>query len=193
MPIITARAFDPNQSWLDVGRLTFLPVPGEPTDEIMLYTTDTNRTMADPGAGNFRWNNLDQALITEVAISTVDRNGVDKSAILTALTVGRQMQFKQDDSRWFTGVVSAVITDNTTWVLIPFLVTATGAVMLNNQDAEVLVALDDRALPRGSDLMDIRMAQEWPWVLFRIFDSGNSVPKNLGVIPISDVQSITFR
>jgi hypothetical protein len=193
MPIITARAFDPNQSWLDVGRLTFLPVPGEPTDEIMSYTTSTNRTMADPGSGIFRWNNADQSLITEVAISTTDRNGIDKSVILTALTVGRQLSFAQNDTRWFTGVVSAVITNNTTWVLIPFLITATGAIMQNNQPAEVLIALDDRALPRGSDLMDIRMAQEWPWILFRLFDSGNSVPKNLGVIPISDVQSITFR
>jgi hypothetical protein len=47
-------------------------------------------------------------------------------------------------------------------------------------------------LPQGSDTLQIQMALEWPWIPYRIFNAGETAPKEQGVFAESDIRRIVI-
>lgn len=102
------------------------------------YTFSTTLTASDPGTGFFRFNSATTGSITEMYISDLDTNSVDRSSALLTLddTAGtdRARIYLPVGSTGFTVslTVTGTITDNTTWLTIPVSFTS-GALPSNNE------------------------------------------------------------
>jgi len=85
--------------------------------------------MADPGVGNFRLNNADPSLATQMAISSTNVNGLDVSIGLEHLGDGDAilLQESQDSSRSEAYGVNGDNTDNGTWLQVPIVFDSAGA------------------------------------------------------------------
>jgi Baseplate J-like protein len=84
-----------------------------------VWAYDIETVMADPGAGDFRTNNATTP--GTLAMAATDGEGTDFHTDLVGLRVGDHivMYNSIDPSSWLSLMVTALPTDNTTWVLVP--------------------------------------------------------------------------
>jgi baseplate J-like protein len=77
---------------------------------------DTSTTIADPGTGDFRFDNATDA--THIAIAKLTHNSVDRGANLMGLEIGDQILTRPtaDTNSWRAYIVDENPIDNTTWV-----------------------------------------------------------------------------
>lgn len=193
MPAVTKRIWaSADAAWLDVLVIQFAPREGGALDVSLPYTFDNaTDTTVDPGAGDIRLNNGSMAQVSEMSISTTDDNAVDQSAVLAALIEGQRIAVTQNTTRFWVGVISGPPVDNTTWFQIPVVTSESGVSIQNNADVSFLIRLSD-SLPAGSDTLQIQMALEWPWIPYRIFNAGETAPKEQGVFAESDIRRIVI-
>ena len=195
MPVITDASWASSYGWLRVKRLQFVPLPGD-TREAGLFYTSSNPlivdTTIDPGAGIIVWNSLVESAITQLAISKTDRDASDQTAALAALKIGDQMFVQDTTDVRFTVEVAQIPTDMGTWYQIDVIYLKHAGNISNNRALNVDLTYFPDTLPAGDDRMEIHMAQEWPWVLYRIFDdvSGAVVPYAKGIFPMADIRQI---
>lgn len=195
MPNITEASWAAEERWLKVNRLIFIPQPGDTTDLTFAYTSTnaTDTTIAPPvgdlvtnvGAGSLSG-------VIQLAISETDRNATDQSASLALIIPGTRLRVTQNIDRTFTATVTAATDMGTWWQFDVELQSATGS-FANNSDLEMVAFLNPESLPNGDDTLQIRMAQEWPWVIYRTFGAGDVIPRGRGVIPISDIRVIEIE
>jgi hypothetical protein len=192
MPVVTKRMWaSADTAWLDVFVLTFVPREGAAPAITIPYGFDNSIVMADPGTGDVRTNNAVNANVTEMAMSATDDLGNDQTTALNTLLVGQRIALVQDSTRLFVGIVSAAITNNTTWFLIPVAVAESDGTFQNNADVTFHIT-SSSSLPQGTDHLEVQMALEWPWVPYRIFNEGETAPKEEGVFSAADIRSIVI-
>jgi hypothetical protein len=131
------------------------------------------------------------ANVTQMAMSATDDLGNDQTTALNTLLVGQRIALVQDSTRLFVGIVSAAITNNTTWFLIPVAVAESDGSFQNNADVTFHIT-SSSSLPQGTDSLQIQMALEWPWVPYRIFAEGETAPQEEGVFSATDIRSIVI-
>jgi hypothetical protein len=175
-----------------VSQLIFVPQAGDQQDVTLFYQSSNVSVMADPGSGFLRTDAIDQS-ISAVAISDIDRNVQDQSSILALVEPGTRVEIQQSDSRFVTFALNAAPIDNTTWWEWPVTVVSTGDVFQNNANLDVKITFAAATLPQDTDTLDIYIAQEWPWVLYRLFNLGETAPKEQGVLSQSDIRVIIFE
>ena len=191
MPAITDAAWSGEHHWLNVSRLKFVPKAGDTTDVTLYYQFNNSIVIADPGAGNIRLDSADLTAVTLVAVSDIDRNGADQNATLALIEAGMRISIIQDTGRQITFQVNADPVDNTTWWQFSATPIESTGLFQNNADLDFTITFDPATLPQGNDRLEIRMAQEWPWVIYRSFsDQTAIIPNHQGVIPSSDIQII---
>ena len=196
MPIISDGSWSTESKWLKVKRIEFISQVGDKTETTVLYTSSNPQvydTTVDPGAGILVWNNVDPTLITEIAVSATDRDGGDQTLAWGDLKIGDQVIIRQDTTHYYIVDVSGVAITQAGWFQIPVtFVFAIGAIT-NNKSLDVQLTYFPDAIPSGGDRLEIKMAQEWPWVTYRVFDPLSIVPKQRGVLPISDIKAIEME
>jgi hypothetical protein len=106
------------------------------TQSIVLSATwrfDTAITAADPGARNFKFDNVTLASVLNIYISSTSDNRGDLNTILGALASGQKIYVQQtsdaDNAALFT---VGVPVDNTGWWTIPVTVDASNTLPVNN-------------------------------------------------------------
>lgn len=193
MPALSKRAWSSaDAQWLDVQSLQFAPREGGAEDVSLPYTFDTaTDTTVDPGIGDVRLNDGSMSLVSQLAISTTDANAVDQSTLLAGLVEGQRIAVIQTTQRFWIGIIAAPVVDNTTWFQIDVVTVEGGTTPQNNADVAFTVQLSD-SLPQGSDTLQIQMALEWPWVPYRLFNVGETAPKQQGVFAESDIRRIVI-
>jgi hypothetical protein len=193
MPALSKRAWaSADAHWLDVQLLQFAPREGGAEDVSLPYTFDVDTdTTVDPGLGDVRLNDGNMSLVSELAISTTDANAVDQATLLADLAVGQRIAVIQTTQRFWVGFISASPVDNATWFQIDVVTVDGGTAIQNNADVAFTVQLSD-SLPQGSDTLQIQMALEWPWIPYRIFNAGETAPKEQGVFAESDIRRIVI-
>jgi hypothetical protein len=172
--------------------LTFVPREGAAPAVTIPYGFDNSIVMADPGTGDVRTDNAVNANVTQLAMSATDDLGNDQTTALNTLVVGQRIALVQDSTRIIVGIVSADITNNTTWFLIPIGVGESDGTFQNNADVTFHI-VSSASLPQGTDSLEIQMALEWPWVPYRIFAEDETAPKEEGVFSAADIRSIVIR
>jgi hypothetical protein len=107
------------------------------------YRFSTTTAMADPGTGRFRYNNATQSLVTQIAVSDTDRDGVDMSNILSIISSGDRLYIQEgaDAANWGVYDVNGAPTDNTTWWQIPVTNVAAGDLPANNRDCAIVLLI----------------------------------------------------
>lgn len=95
-------------------------------------------SMADPGAGRFRYNHGTLGSVTDIAISATTRPGFDASTILGALALNDRLYIQEEKEAGSFQVwnISSVV-DNTTWFQITVTSVALGTIPANNKDCVV--------------------------------------------------------
>ena len=196
MPVILDNAWSSEGKWLDVKRILFTSQEGDRTTATVLYTSSNPLvfdTTVDPGAGIMVWNNIDETLISQVAVSKTDRDGGDQTLAWGDLKIGDQMTIRQDTGRYFIVDVAAAPLDMGSWFQIDVsFVFAVGDIQ-NNKGLDCELVYFPDSIPSGGDRLEIRVVMEWPWVVYRIFDPTSIVPKERGIIPISDISIIVIE
>ena len=195
MPVVTDAAWSGEHHWLKVDRISFVSQLGDKTEATVLYTSSNPLvydTTVDPGAGLLVWNNATPSLITQIAVSKTDRDAGDKTLAWGDLKIGDQITVRQDTGRYFIVAVAAVPADMGAWFQIDVTFVFSIGVIQNNKGLDCLLTYFPESIPKGGDTLEIRMAQEWPWVIYRLFDPASLIPKEQGVIPMSDIQAIVF-
>ena len=196
MPIVNDDAWSGQGKWLKVKRILFTSQIGDQTEATVLYTSSNPLvfdTTVDPGAGIMVWNNIDETLISQIAVSKTDRDAGDQTTVWADLKIGDQMTIRQDTGRYFIVDVTAVPADMGSWFQIDVsFVFAVGDIQ-NNKGLDCELVYFPDAIPSGGDKLEVKMAQEWPWVIYRLFDPLSIVPKERGVIPISDISIIKME
>ncbi len=93
-------------------------------------------TSGDPGTGNFRLNNANPALATELYLSEEDKDGVDATNLLNALTADDRIYIQEieDSTRWILIDVVTVV-DNGTWFTITFTVDDSGVIFTDGKES----------------------------------------------------------
>lgn len=104
------------------GNITNLAKKGVDSISRINSVFDDTQTLGDPGAGLFRLNSTEDALF----ISYTQNQGSDIKAILENLNVGYVLKIQAEDNKYRIFNVTGLITDNTTWAVIPILVDNSG-------------------------------------------------------------------
>ena len=193
MPIINDASWSAEGKWLKVRRIEFVSDAADKTQITMPYLSSNPLnydTTVDPGAGLMRWNNVTPTLITQLSFSATDESTGDQTSALEALKIGDQIVVLQDAGRYFVVDVAQVPVDMTGWFQVDVTFFFVVGVIQNNKVLDINVTYFPNALPSGGDKLEVKMAQEWPWIVYRLFDPVSIVPKGRGVIPISDVKLI---
>lgn len=113
------------------------PTIGEP----LLYSVDTNTTVADPGHGDVRWNNATQNAATVLAISHITDDGLDISAFFGRLAAGDYLRVQdKDDAARFQNWLITSTTNNVDWLELGVSIVTSGGGNLPNNHQIVLVA-----------------------------------------------------
>ena len=95
---------------------------------------------ADPGSGNFRYNNATPASVTAIYISDETKSGIDVGTIIGLLSAGNKIyiqQFENSTKAQLFDVTSAP-TDNSGWWTIPVTLDANGTGGLPDDGKECL-------------------------------------------------------
>jgi hypothetical protein len=114
---------------------------GDPTvGEPVLYKADTTVTMADPGAGDVRWNNATQASATQLAIDLMTDDGLDVTAFAARVAAGDylRIQDRDDAARFQNWVISASVVESG-WLRLTVSLATSGGGNLPNNHPIVLV------------------------------------------------------
>ena len=84
------------------------------------YKYSNSTTMADPGSGEFRLNNSDPDLATQIAISAETETGVDFSSLIARLNSDDALYLQNltDSAEQGIFAVTGPVTDNGSWLLI---------------------------------------------------------------------------
>lgn len=122
IPLLKRRPRD------QASRERFVGAPGAPgadgRDAGLAYSFDTSTTMADPGAGDIRFNNATIGSVTELAISDTDDEANDLDAVLDQLddstsTIRAQIEIHSEDGQVVRFNVNGAITDEGAWHRVP--------------------------------------------------------------------------
>jgi hypothetical protein len=196
MPIISEASWSTEGKWLEVKRIEFISQVGDKTEATLPYTSSNPLsfdTTVDPGTGLMRWNNVDPTLVTQLSISSTDNVAGDQTTAIEALKIGDKIVVRQDATRYFLVDVAAEAIANAGWFQVDVdFVFAVGLIQ-NNKSLELQFTYFPESIPSGGDKLEVKMAQEWPWIVYRLFDPLSIVPKARGLIPISDVSLIEME
>ena len=119
---------------------TYQTVSGGGASVSFLYKFNTNTSSGDPGGGEFRLNNTDPSLATEIYISSNNDNGADLTNFLTNLTDGKiYIQQGNDSSRYISATVTNSV-DNTNWFTLTITVDDSGTLFENGSECGVIMA-----------------------------------------------------
>jgi len=198
VPIIQENAWSSEHKWLRVKRLKFIPIPGDTTGANLLYksaATLTYDTGVDPGAAIIMWNNVNPSLVTQLAISKTDRNAADQTAAISNIHIGDSIFVQETTDRRFTVEATDIPVDLGTWFQVNVAYLTSAGAIVKNRDLNVDLTYYPQTWPQGADRLEIHMAQEWPWVLYRIFDDGSEaiIPYVKGMFPMSDIRAIEIK
>ena len=91
---------------------------------------------SDPGSGNFRLNNSNPALATAIYVNEEDKDGVDATTLLNALTADDRIYIQEfeDASRWILADVVSV-TDNGSWFTIAITIDDSGTIFTDGKES----------------------------------------------------------
>jgi hypothetical protein len=108
-----------------------------------LWNFSSTTTMADPGSGKVRVNNVSVPGATQMAISATTNAGTDRSQIIKSLTVGDQIvcQDRSDSANWVRYTVQSAPIDNTTWFQIAVSATSSSGTTSSNNN-ELVIAFE---------------------------------------------------
>jgi hypothetical protein len=120
--------------------------------QVVGYNFSTTTTMADPGSGNVRFNNVLFASVTAIAIDDLDANGVDQSAYIALFddstnTVKGTLVFRTGGGDVATFNITG-LTDNTGWFQIAVTHVASSGTFSNAEDTFIGFT---RAGDKGAD------------------------------------------
>lgn len=114
---------DAGTSQLTNGAYISFTVDASSSDKTfgITYDYDSTTTDADPGAGNFRYNNASPASATIIYVADDDKSGVDNSAYLQSLNIGDFIKIGdlEDTTAANSFTVSGAITNATGYSKIP--------------------------------------------------------------------------
>lgn len=193
MPMITEGAWSGEGKWLPVKRILFTSQAGDKTEATVFYTSSNPLvydTTVDPGAGILVWNNVTTSLITQIAVSKTDRDAGDQTTAWGDLKIGDQITVRQDTGRYFIVDLTAEPADMGSWFQIDVEFVFAVGLIQNNKGLDCELVYYPDSIPSGGDKLEVKMAAEWPWVIYRLFDPTSIVPKERGLIPISDISII---
>jgi hypothetical protein len=107
------------------------------------FAFDNGTASADPGAGEWRFDNATLASVTNIYINDVDSGGRDAAFFLANLQEGDVIKIREahDDAAYFLARVSAATTDNTGWWTIPVTPIYTGGSFSVTQPSHIDVEL----------------------------------------------------
>jgi len=91
------------------------------------FDFDTDTTATDPGAGNFKMDNVTPASVTNVYFSKTTNTGSDQGAALLGLSGTLTITQGDDILRYIVGTVGTPV-DNATWVTVPITITDSGTI-----------------------------------------------------------------
>jgi hypothetical protein len=120
--------------------------------QVVGYNFSTTTTMADPGSGNVRFNNVLFASVTAIAIDNLDANGVDQSAYIALFddstnTVKGTLVFRTGGGDVATFNITG-LTDNSGWFQIAVTHVASSGTFSNAEDTFIGFT---RAGDKGAD------------------------------------------
>jgi len=114
------------------------------TQQVVLNASwrfDTAVNATDPGARNFKFDNVTLASVLNIYINSTSDNRGDLNTILSALASGQKIYVQQvndaDNAALFT--VGTPV-DNTGWWTIPVTVDASNTLMGNNQPCALVMS-----------------------------------------------------
>ena len=193
MPIISEDSWSGKGKWLPVKRILFQSQIGDVTEKVVLYTS-TNPvifdTTVDPGSGLLVWNNVDPTLITQLAVSITDRDGGDQTLAWGDVKIGDEIIIRDDPTLYYSVTCAAEPVFNTSWYQIDVTFDFAISTITNNKNLDVTINYFPNAIPKGGDKLEIKVAMEWPWIVYRLFDEASIVPKERGLIPMDSVEII---
>jgi len=106
------------------------------------FSFDQSTSSGDPGSGNFRFDNANLSLVTEIYVNTDTSDGLDiESSVLQRLSFGDQIFVKNDSNNSVSLlVVSGQPSDNSGWFTIPVSVqSSSGSVPSNGDDSGISI------------------------------------------------------
>ena len=120
--------------------------------QVIGYDFSTTTAMADPGAGNVRFNNVTLASVSQIAIDDLDKNGVDQSAYValwddSTNTVRGTLVFRTSGGDVATFNITG-LTDNTGWSQVAVTHVASSGTFGNGEDTYIGFT---RAGDKGAD------------------------------------------
>ena len=120
--------------------------------QVIGYDFSTTTTMADPGAGNVRFNNVTLASVSQIAIDDLDKNGVDQSAFIilwddSTNTVKGTLVFRTAGGDVATFLITG-LTDNAGWSQVAVTHVASSGTFGNGEDTFIGFT---RAGDKGAD------------------------------------------
>jgi len=106
------------------------------------YRFSSTITDADPGSGNWRGNNANTPLATEIYISDTNRSGIDVSHFLDTLATGSKIAFQQasDSSIFYVFELSAAPVVATNYHKLLGVVTDNGTQISNNAECITFIS-----------------------------------------------------
>ena len=193
MPVILENAWSTEGKWLPVKRILFKSQIGNVSTLVVLYTSSNPLnydTTVDPGAGLIRWNDATPSLVTQLAISDTDRDGGSQTTTIADLKIGDEIIVRQDTGRYYEFILAAEVVTMAGWFQLDVTFSFAVGLIQNNKALDITFNYFPEALPAGGDKLEIRVAAEWPWIIYRIFDPLSIVPKDRGLIPMDSVELI---
>ena len=120
--------------------------------QVIGYDFSTTTAMADPGAGNVRFNNATLASVSQIAIDDLDKNGVDQSAFIilwddSTNTVKGTLVFRTAGGDVATFLITG-LTDNAGWSQVAVTHVASSGTFGNGEDTFIGFT---RAGDKGAD------------------------------------------
>lgn len=121
------------------GLHTHAGVGGNSLQATWRFSTTT--TDADPGSGNFRYDNAVPASVTELFIDNITRNGFNAFSILAALDTGAEIYIQQASNplAFLLVTLTGPAVDNTGYFTLPVTIDDSGILPSNNQDCGFIV------------------------------------------------------
>ena len=112
----------------------------------LTWKFSTTTSSADPGSGNFRYNNATPLNVSEIYVDYITENGIDTKTLLNRIKSGAQIYIQQRDSSAKATLfnVTGDSVDNTGWFTIPVTAVsdAGGGVPQNNKGCIFLAILN---------------------------------------------------
>lgn len=121
------------------------------------YRFSTSTTDADPGAGNFRFNNAVLASVTQIFIDDVNNDGVDISIILSQITAGNRIYVQQadDPTKAVLFDVTGASVDGTGYWRLPVAHSADAGGGLMDNNRRCVIVIGGNANLAFTDLTDV--------------------------------------